>query len=432
MTNSWTNWAGDQSCAPAVLASPRNRTEVTELVRTAVDADRTVRVAGAGHSFTDAVLTPGTLLSLDHMDRVLDVDDASGLVRVEAGITLDKLSRVLHEHGRALPNMGDIDCQSIAGATATGTHGTGAALQNISAALHSIELVLADGSVVEVDADNDADAWRAARVGIGALGVVTAVTLDTVAAFVLDADERPLPLEGVLRNIDSYVDDNDHFEFFTFPHSPIALTKRNNRTDAPEKPRSRVRAWANDSVVQNHALLATCRLGRARPSLIPALNRTASRIAGRSHRVDRSYRIFTTPRLVKMQEMEYAIPRENAVDAIREIKEISERPEFDVSFPIEVRWVAPDDAFLSPAGGRETCYIAVHVFDGMPWQPFFTAAEKLFDSFGGRPHWGKRHFQTADTLQQRYPDWDRFADVRDRLDPQRVFTNQYVRRVLGA
>ncbi|KAA0024086.1 D-arabinono-1,4-lactone oxidase [Antrihabitans cavernicola] len=431
MTNTWTNWAGDQLCHPSEFLRPTSRDEVAERVQLAARAGRTVRVAGAGHSFTDTVLTDGTLLSLDRMNRVLDIDTESGLVRVEAGMTLHELSPILHEHGRALPNLGDIDSQSVAGATATGTHGTGVRLQNLSAGLHSIELVLADGSIVEVNAGRDPEAWRSARVSVGALGVVTAVTLETVPAFVLEAIELPIPLEDVLRDIDSYVDGNDHFEFFSFPHSPIALTKRNNRTDSVERSRPPAVAWLNDRFVQNHALEAVCRLGRARPGLIPTINRTASRFAGRSHRIERSYRIFATPRLVRMAEMEYALPGENAVDAIREVKEIAERPEFDVSFPIEVRWVAPDDAYLSPAGGRETCYIAVHVFEGMPWEPYFRAIEKLFDSFGGRPHWGKRHFQTAETLRHRYPEWDRFAAVRDRLDPERVFTNDYARRVLG-
>lgn len=431
MTNTWTNWAGDQSCHPDVIATPTDRDAVCDQVRRAAQAGRTVRVAGSGHSFSDAVLTDGTLLSLSRMNRVLDVDTESGLARVEAGITLNELSAVLHEYGRALPNLGDIDAQSLAGATATGTHGTGSMLPNLSAGLRSIELVLADGSALEVNAERDPDAWRAARVSIGALGVVTAVTVETVPSFVLESVEKAIPLEDVLANIDSYVDDNDHFEFFSFPHSPIALTKRNNRTTEAEQPRATTSAWVHDRLLQNHGLEAVCRVGRAQPRLIPTINRTVSKFAGHSHRIDRSYRIFSTPRLVRMAEMEYALPRADGVDAFREVKEISERPEFDVPFPIEVRWVAQDDAHLSPAGGRDTCYIAVHMFEGMAWEPYFRTVEKLFVSFDGRPHWGKRHFQTADTLHHRYPEWETFAAVRDRLDPERVFTNEFVRRVLG-
>ncbi len=429
MTN-WVNWAGDQACTPAVTARPADRGEVTAAVAAAVAAGRGVRVAGSGHSFTDAVLTDGTLLSLDRMDRVLEVH-ADGRVRVEAGISLHALSEALHRHGRALPNLGDIDVQSLAGAAATGTHGTGSRLQNLSAALDSIELVLADGSVTELNEESDPDGWRAARVGIGALGVLTAATVRTVPAFTLEAVERREPLDQLLDRLDELADRNDHFEFFAFPHSPIAWTKRNNRTVLPEQPRHPAAEWIDGTLLQNHALEAACRLGRARPALIPRINRAVARVAGTGRVVDRSYRVFASRREVRFVEMEYALPREHAADAIRRVKALAERDEHGVQFPIEVRWVAPDDAFLSPAGGRPTCYVAVHMYRGTPWEPYLRGAERIFDEYGGRPHWGKRHFQTAATLAGRYPDWDRFQAVRRRLDPAGVFTNGYVARVLG-
>lgn len=431
MGRTWRNWAGDQACTPAVLERPASRTEVAAAIERAANAGRVVRVVGAGHSFTDAALTSGTLLSLDRLDRVLDVDPESGQVRVEAGTTLHALSAALHAYGLALPNLGDVDVQSVAGATATGTHGTGAKLQNLSAGLCSIELTLADGSALEVDSRTDLEAWRAARVSIGALGVVTAVTLQAVPAFTLEAVERPLPLDAVLDRIDEFVDGNDHFEFFTFPHSRLAMTRANNRVDRPPRPRSAPREWAEDVLLRNHAFTAACTLGRARPALIPALNRLASRAGGSAHLVDHSDRVFSTPRLTRFTEMEYAIPREHAVAAVRAVREVAERDEFAVPFPLEVRWVAPDDAFLSPATGRDTCYIAVHMFRGMPWEPYFRAVEQVMDGFDGRPHWGKRHFQTAATLQSRYPEWGRFAAVRRRLDPAGRFANGYVDRVLG-
>ncbi|MBJ8343549.1 D-arabinono-1,4-lactone oxidase [Antrihabitans sp. YC2-6] len=431
MTNSWTNWAGDQACSPAAVEHPADRSAVARLVQQAHAANRTVRVAGAGHSFTDTVLTDGVLLSLDRMNRVLDIDRSTGSVRVEAGITLNKLSSVLHDYELALPNLGDIDVQSIAGATATATHGTGAKLENLSAALQSIELTLADGSTIEVDEQSDPDAWRAARVSIGALGVITAFTVQAVPAFVLEAVDRPQPLDDVLAQLDSLADGNDHFEFFAFPHSPVALTRTNNRTDLPENPPSALSNWVQEIALANYAFGALCRLGRVRPRLIPRINRTVTRLAGSTHRVDRSYRIFASPRRVRMTEMEYAIPRAYAAEAIRQVKAVGERPEFDVSFPIEVRWVAPDDAFLSPANGRPTCYLAVHMYRGMAWEPYFRAVEEVMASYGGRPHWGKRHFQTAETLRPLYPEWDRFAAVRKRLDPDGLFTNGYVERVLG-
>jgi len=424
----WRNWAGDQACTPAAFERPARVEEVAEIVA----RSHQVRVAGAGHSFTEAVLTDGTLMSLERMDRVVDVDRSSGLVRVQAGITLGALSDELWRHGLAFENLGDIDVQSIAGATATGTHGTGAKLPNLSAALHSIELVACDGSVIEVNEENDPDAWRAARVSVGALGVVTAVTLRAVPAFTLEGVDRGRPLDEVLGEIDDLAGAADHFEFFTFPYTDRALTRTNRRVPGPPRPRRPRAAWLEDEVFKNGFFGLMCRAGRARPELIPRINRLVSLLGGMESRlVDRSYRIFATPRSVRFTEMEYAIPREHAVDAIRAVRELVEDRGLAVSFPFEVRFVASDDAFLSPAGGRETCYIASHVFEGMEYEPFMRGVEEIMDGFEGRPHWGKRHFQTAETLRPRYPEWDRFQAVRERLDPEGRFANEYVRRVLG-
>ncbi|MGW5311744.1 D-arabinono-1,4-lactone oxidase [Nocardia thailandica] len=430
MTKStWVNWAGEQRCTPAVVATPRHTDELAEIVTAAAAAGRTARVAGSGHSFTDAVLTDGTLIDLRALNRVLDVDRATNRVRVEAGLTLHDANPLLHAHGLAFPNLGDIDTQSIAGATATATHGTGARLRNISAALHSVEILRADGTLVELDERTDPDGWRAARVSIGALGVVTAVTLQLEPSFVLEAVERPIRLDEVLDRLDEFVDGNDHFEFFAFAHSPLAMTKANNRTTAPEQPRGAASAWLNDIALSNYAFDGMCRVGKRFRPAIPFVHRIAALAGSHNRLTDRSYRVFASPRLVKFTEMEYAVPRAHARTAIREIVALAKT--FDSPMPIEVRWVAPDDAFLSPAGGRETCYIAVHQYRGMEWEPFFRACEAVFDRYQGRPHWGKRHFQTAATLRERYPDFDRFAAVRARLDPTGVFTNDYVERVLG-
>ncbi|MGH2752077.1 MAG: D-arabinono-1,4-lactone oxidase [Actinomycetota bacterium] len=427
----WSNWTGDQTCSPAGTARPANVAEVVTAVEHARERDWTIRVAGTGHSFTGAVLTDGMLLSLDRMNKVLDVDRETGLARVEAGIKLKVLNEELDREGLALPNLGDIDVQSIAGATATGTHGTGARLPNLSAAIDAAELVLADGSRLEVSRENDPDAWRSARVSVGALGVVTAMTLRVVPAFTLHAVDEPRPLQRVLDQLDELVDSNDHFEFYNFPHSDIALTRSNNRTDEEPRPRSRARAWVGDELLVNHLFGLVCRTGRRWPSTIPRLNRLASRLAGTSERFDRSHRIFVSPRRVRFTEMEYALPRAHACEAVLAVRAAVARGGFKVPFPMEVRFAAPDDAYLSPAHGRETCYLAVHMFEQMAWQPYFRAVEKIMIRLDGRPHWGKRHFQNADSLRSRYPDWDRYARVRARLDPRGRFTNDYVGRVLG-
>jgi L-gulonolactone oxidase len=429
----WRNWAGDERCAPAAVERPGSVAEIAAALERAAAAGQRVRVAGSGHSFSDLVCTDGRLLSLGRMDRVLDVDRASGRVRVEAGITIRALSAALATHGLALENLGDIDVQTIAGAIATGTHGTGARLRNISAQVEALELVLADGSTLVCAADDaDPSAYLAARVGVGSLGVVSAVTLRCVPAFTLRGVDAPAPLEDTLARLDALGTANDHFECFVFPHTRTALTRTNNRVEEAPRPRSRARAYAEDVLLTNHAFHAFCLAGRALPRFVPQLNRLVTKLAGATVRVDRSDAIFASPRLVRFTEMEYALPREHTAEAVRRVLALIPARGFHVPFPIEVRLVAPDDAYLSPAHGRPTGYVAVHMFRGMAWEPYFRAVEAIMDEYGGRPHWGKRHFQTAQTLRPRYPQWDRFQAVRARLDPGGRFANAHTERVLGA
>jgi L-gulonolactone oxidase len=425
------NWAGDEGCTPTTIERPASTDELRRLVATAADADRPIKVTGAGHSFTDIACTDGLMIHLDRMNRVLDVDRSAGLVRVEAGITIHELSERLAEHGLACENLGDIDVQTIAGAISTATHGTGGTLRNIPSQVAELDLVLADGTLLTCAPDHGEDVFRAACVSLGALGAIATVTLRCVPAFTLHGIDRPFPLEEVLGGFDELVAANDHFEFYVFPHCDIALTRANNRTDQPPKPRSAARAYAEDVLLTNHAFAAFCRLGRRYPAAIPRINRFVTRLAGSSRRTDRSDRIFATRRLVRFTEMEYALPRERTTAALRKVLALIDERGFAVPFPIEVRAVAADDALLSTAHGRLSGYVAVHMFEGMEWEPYFRAVEEVMLTEGGRPHWGKRHFQTAASLRPRYPEWDRFQAVRERLDPERRFANDYTRRVLG-
>ena len=427
----WRNWAGDERCLPAAIEHPSSIEELSAAIVGATARGQQVRVAGAGHSFSDIVCTDGLLLSLSRMTRVLDVDRASGLVRVQGGIAIGKLGRRLAEHGLAQENLGDIDVQTIAGAISTATHGTGARLRNISAQVAELTLVLADGSTLTCSPERDPEVFLAARVGLGALGVIAEVTLRCVPAFTLHGVDVPAPLADTLERFEELALGNDHFELFAFPHTGIALTRTNNRTEEPPRPRGRVSAYCNDVLLTNHAFELFCRAGRRFPRRIPALNRAVTRLAGRSERVDRSDRIFASPRLVRFTEMEYALPREHVSLAVRRVFEAIEREGFAVPFPIEVRTAAADDALLSTATGRATGFVAVHMYRSMAWAPYFRAVAAIMDELGGRPHWGKRHFHTAATLRSLYPDWDRFQAVRARLDPEGRFVNAWADRVLG-
>jgi FAD-linked oxidoreductase len=427
----WRNWAGDEGCAPAAIEHPSSVAELADAVLRAGAAGRRVRVTGAGHSFSDIACTDGVLLALDRMAQVLEVDRSTGLVRVQAGITINALNQRLAEHGLALENLGDIDVQSIAGAISTATHGTGARLRNIPSQVQALTLVLADGTSLECSAERDAEVFRAASVGLGALGVVAEVTLRCVPAFVLEGIDRPAPLLETLERFEELALSNEHFEFFVFPHTETALTRTNNRTEQPARPRSRVKAYANDVLLTNHAFGAFCALGRLLPGQIPHINRAVVSLAGSSRRVERSDHIFASPRLVKFTEMEYSLPRERTPEAVRRVLQLVKDEGFAVPFPVEVRTVAADDAFLSTAFGRDSGFVAVHMYKGMEYTPYFRAVEAVMDDLGGRPHWGKRHFQTAATLRKRYPEWDRFQEVRRRLDPQGRFGNAWTDRVLG-
>jgi L-gulonolactone oxidase len=427
----WRNWAGDQSCSPAAIARPRSTDELAHAIERAAARDWRVRAVGAGHSFSEIACTDGLQVRLDRLTSVLDVDATSGRVRAQAGISIAELSRRLDAHGLAMENLGDVAVQSIAGAISTATHGTGARLRNISAQVVELTLVLADGSVLVCSEDRDAEVFRAARVGLGALGVLAEVTLQCVPSFTLHGVDAPAPLAQTLDRFEELALGNDHFEFFVFPHADVALTRTNNRTDEPPRPRGRLSAHVNDVLLANHAFGLLCRAGRRMPARIPQINRLVTRLAGRSERVERSAAIFTSPRLVRFTEMEYALAREHAPEAVRRVMEMIVRHGFAVPFPIEVRTVARDDAFLSTAAGRDSSFIAVHMFDGMQWRPYFEAVEAIMDELGGRPHWGKRHFQTAATLRRRYPDWERFRSVRARLDPDARFANEWTERVLG-
>jgi FAD-linked oxidoreductase len=428
----WRNWAGDEGCSPVAVERPGSAAEVAAALERAAAAGERVRVAGSGHSFTDVACSDGRLLSLERMDRVLDVDRASGRVRVEGGITIHALSAELASHGLAFENLGDIDVQTIAGAISTATHGTGARLRNISAQVESLELMLADGStLVCSERDEDPTIYLAARVGVGSLGAIAAVTLRAVPAFTLRGVDAPAPLGETLDRLEQLGEENEHFELFVFPHCDTALTRTNNRVEEPPRPRSRASAYANDVLLTNHAFHAFCLAGRAFPRWIPQLNRTVTRLAGSTARVDRSDRVFASPRLVRFTEMEYALPREHTAEAVRRVLELIPRRGFHVPFPIEVRLVAPDDALLSPVHERPSGYVAVHMFKGMAWEPYFRAVEAVMDEYGGRPHWGKRHFQTAETLRPRYPRWDDWQAMRARLDPQGRFGNAYTDSVLG-
>jgi L-gulono-1,4-lactone dehydrogenase len=388
-----------------------------------------VKVVGAGHSFTDIACTSGLQISLDHYRRVLDIDRERCLVTAEAGVKLRSLNEILAARGLGMANLGDIAYQSIAGAISTGTHGTGVTLGGLATQVVGLDLITAEGAVVSCGPAEEPQIFEAARVGLGAVGVLSTVTLQCVPGFSLHAVEEPMRLSHVLEHLDDYVAGNDHFEFFWVPHTGWCLTKRNNRTDRPVGGRGRFGYFRDRVLMENVGFGALCRAGRMRPSMIPRLSRMLP--SPHADYVDRSYRVFASPRLVHFYEMEYSIPMGEVANALRAIVEWVKRSGLVLSFPVEVRFVAADEIPLSTATDRTSAYIAVHVYRGMPYEQYFRAVEAIMDPIGGRPHWGKLHYQTAATLAPRYAQWDRWQAVRRRLDPEGTFANPYTDRVLG-
>ena len=423
------NWAGNQLCSPKRIESVSKELDLVRVVQEAASRGERVKAVGAGHSGTPIAMTQGTLVRLDSYGSVLD-SDPTGKVTVQSGARLARLSDELDRRGLALPNLGDIAYQSISGAISTGTHGTGERLGNLSTFVSGLRMVSAKGEIVECSETENADLFRVARVGLGALGLISTVTLRCVPAFRLHAVEEPMRLDGVLERLDELVAENDHFEFFWVPGSRWALTKRNNRTDSPAARRGPLRELYWDILISNVAFGALCEVGKIRPEWIPRLGRLLPR-PGRVEYVDRSDRVLASPRWVRFVEMEYAIPREAVVEAVQRVRDFVDASGLIVTFPIEVRFVAPDDIPLSPAYGRETAYIAVHVVRGMPYVEYFREVERIMNDYDGRPHWGKVHFQSAETLKPRYPEWDRFQEVRARFDPEGRFSNDHLERILG-
>ncbi|NJP53464.1 FAD-binding protein [Streptomyces sp. SBST2-5] len=427
----WRNWGGNVSARPAREVTPATVEELAEAVRRAAEDGLPVKAVGTGHSFTSIAATDGVLIRPQLLSGIRDIDRTAGTVTVGAGTQLKRLNMALEREGLSLTNMGDIMEQTVSGATSTGTHGTGRDSASIAAQIRALELVTADGRVLQCSEKENPDIFAAARIGLGALGIVTAITFAVEPIFLLTAREEPMPFERVLRDFDELHAENEHFEFYWFPHTGNTNTKRNNRSAGPERPLPPAKAWFEDEFLSNGVFQVANLVGRAVPATIPSIAQISSRALSSRTYTDIPYKVFTSPRRVRFVEMEYAVPREALVDTLRELKAMVDRSPLRVSFPVEVRTAPADDITLSTASGRETAYVAVHMFRGTPYQAYFTAAERIFTAHEGRPHWGKIHTRDAEYLSRVYPRFAEFTALRDRLDPERVFGNAYLRRVLG-
>ena len=441
VTKRWHNWARTEWSTPATEVFPRTAEQVVQAVERARDTGHTVKPIGASHSFSGVGATDGIRLQLSRMRGLVSAEPVARRVTLWAGTHLWELPAILEPLGLALANMGDIDRQTITGATQTGTHGTGLGLGGLSTSVVGATLVTGTGELLTVSETENAELLPAVALGLGALGVLITVTIQCVPRYLLHAVEAPDAIDAVL---DEYVERNravDHFEFYWFPHTTGARTKSNTRLPLHEaagagappvaRPLTAASRFIDEEFMNNTLLGAVVGLQRFVPALTPRVNRAIQTVSSARNYADESHRVYVTNRRVHFREMEYALPLEAVPAAMRELRALIERRRFRVSFPIEVRAAAADDLMLSTAHGRESGYIAVHRYWRDREDNYFREAEAVLAAHGGRPHWGKMHTLGADALAERYPRFADFTAVRDRLDPDRVFANPYLTRILG-
>ena len=432
MPPTWSNWSESVACQPAAIRYPQSLEEMVAIVNECRREGRGLRVVGSGHSFTPLVATDGVLISLDRYSGLEQIDVAARTATVRGGTKIKALGELLSRHGLAQENLGDIDAQSIAGAISTGTHGTGLTLGSLSTQVIGLTLVTGAGEVLRCSESERPEILRAAQVSLGALGIIASVTLRLVPAYRLEYVWQRETLGGCLDQLGRNTLDNRNFEFYWLPHTDTVMTKRMNvsQSNTHSQLRHSLRHY-QELVLENSVLWLISEACRHFPAITPLASGLIAGLISSGADINDSHKIFATPRLVKFQEMEYSLPVENMAVALEAIDRCIRQRRFQVHFPLECRVVRGDGIDLSPAAGRDSAYIAVHMYKGMAYREYFAAMEFILRSYGGRPHWGKLHSLTARELAPLYPRWDHFQAVRASLDPDGVLLNPYLRSILG-
>jgi L-gulonolactone oxidase len=426
----WKNWSGSVECAGTPVVMPESSAQLAQVFGKATAEGRSVRMVGAGHSFSPIVATDGVIVSLDKLQGLIAVDAHARVARVHAGTRLHVLGNALATHGLAMENLGDINVQSIAGATSTGTHGTGIGFGNLATQIAAMKFVTAAGDEIVASPTENPQLFDGGRIGLGSLGALTEISLRLVPSFRLRLERGKMDLEGCLAQADALVAANRSFEFYWLPHTQAVLTKAWNTTDEPVD-KVGLGRWFSDVVLENKAFGALCGIGKAAPSLCPALSRLCASLISHSEQVDASHSMLATVRQVRFNEMEWSVPAARGAEALREIKALVAKREFPLMFPLEYRWVRGDDIWLSPDHGRDSVHISVHQYRGMPFDRYFEAVQAICLNHGGRPHWGKMHSLTGARLSTLYPRWDDFMALREKMDPQGRFLTPYLRGLFG-
>lgn len=425
----WTNFSQRHSVRPQRAVTPADLDELRVVLKEAAAEGARVRVVGSGHSYNDVATAPETQVSLRRMNRVLGVDAASGQVTVEGGISLREIRGELAKHRLAFANMGDIDHQSIAGALSTGTHGTGLRMPAFASQVVALELMLADGSVLRCTAE-DGDLWDAARVSLGALGIIVSVTIQAVPHYNLRRSDAVITRDqafGVL----AQPPEEGHVGLYFMPYIDQVLMWTAERTSDPVDKPSALGEWLRDVVKVNHGLQAMGVVARRTPRLVPALNRAFARGIKPDTTVDSYDKVFLRPLFVRHDAWEFAVPLEAAADGVRGLMDSIEEARLPYAFPCETRIVPAETAWLHPTYGRTSACIGAAIHPGIDVEAAWSAAQAGAVGLGGRPHWGKWHTLTAAELSRLYPRWDDFQELRGRFDPEGRFGSPAIDRVLG-
>jgi len=435
------NWDGTLECRPERLCRPESEDEVVKIVHEASNAGGTVRAFGAGHSWSPLVPTDHTLINLDKLDRVISIDSERRQVTVQAGIRLRELNRFLIKEGLGMRNLGSIGEQSIAGAISTGTHGTGLKFGGLHTQIVGMNLVTGEGRLLSISKEKDPELLEAARVSLGALGIITQVTIECVPYYNLERKARPLPFDEALNQIDALVNDNDRVRLYWFPYTDVVQVATMNRTDRPATQRNRYKEWFTNVVVRRELMELLVETGYdlyqlpgldVHIDVTDDINRFMARVGWVREELVAPYDyVLNIPMPPEHQECEYAVPVERAAEAVRLTRRIIEENDYHVNFPVEVRFVAADEAMLSPAYGRDICYVGAYTFGEEFARPLFDRFEREMKKLNGRPHWGKHLNLTREEARELYPAYDRFNEIRQELDPKGTLANEFIREVFG-
>jgi len=428
------NWAGNERCHPERFFQPQTHDEIIAIVREAVKAGRKLRVTGAGHSWSPIACTGDYMVNLDLYNKVIRMDKEKKRVTVQAGIRLKELNKILDENGLALSNLGSICEQSVAGLMTTGTHGTGISFQILSSAIIGMKVITSSGEVMEID---ETSAYlNAFRVSLGVLGIISEITLQCSDAFNLREESGPVWFDEALEQLPELLQRNDHVKLWWFPHVRRLMLYRYNRAEKMIIPRASVYSsflkWTEDVFLVRYFFALMLRVGNLLPKQIPAINRFICRIhLKKIQRAGKSHEIFNVPMPPRHRESEYAIPVERAADALDELRREIEHRRMKVNFVVEVRFVKSDSIWLSPAYGRDSCYIGGYLYGDKRWQPYLELFEGIMKKYDGRPHWGKEFSPELHDFGKLYPRWFDFLKLKQQMDSSNRFANSLTEKLFG-